>query len=140
LFFCFIFTWARVIQLVSDATKYDEKKTGLKGSISPTFSRAFFARVFHTNVFFLVTFWEKRARKRWWNRPQLNTFEHVWTVTKNVKCKMIGISNLGSILLNWFCHYKILNLSKISVSKCCKPIYLLLLGTINIDIINSQRN
>jgi len=33
------------------------------GSISPTFSRAFFARVFHVNVFFLVTFCKKRAWK-----------------------------------------------------------------------------
>ncbi len=34
-----------------------------RGSISPTFSRAFFARVFHTNVFFLVTFCKKCVRK-----------------------------------------------------------------------------
>jgi len=31
--------------------------------ISPTFSRAFFACVFHTNVFFLVAFCEKHAQK-----------------------------------------------------------------------------
>ncbi len=33
-----------------------------EGSISPTFSRAFFARIFYTNAFFLVTY-KKPARK-----------------------------------------------------------------------------
>jgi len=40
----------------------EAKEKTNKGSISPTFSRAFFARVLCTNVFFLVTY-KKRARK-----------------------------------------------------------------------------
>jgi len=51
------------------------------GSISPTFSRAFFARVSLMNVFFLVTFWEKRARK---------------TLVKSTPCLLLFIwINLG---------------------------------------------
>jgi len=41
----------------------------LRGSISPTFLRTFFARIFHNNVLFLVTFFENAREKRWWNRP-----------------------------------------------------------------------
>jgi len=43
--------------------KQPSKTLAYLGSISPTFLRAFFALIFHTNVFFLVTFCEKCARK-----------------------------------------------------------------------------
>jgi len=41
-----------------------KKKERDEGSISPTFSRAFFARVFCTNAFF-SSYVQKRARKCW---------------------------------------------------------------------------
>jgi len=37
------------------------------------FSHAFFARVFHTNVFFKLRFAKNACEKRWWNRPLVNT-------------------------------------------------------------------